>query len=127
MPPRRSPRFVPGSSSSTTLGLALSLPSRRSSEYSHASSIDPSTDGLVTIPLNNSGNGAIVQVERILESIVEAVLDGSEITIPYRSIHADTRRGHSESPANQNNARQAEILKFPGRNIHEVGKFGMAN
>ncbi len=68
-------------------------------------------------------NGALSQVEDLLESIVDAITSGEELVIPYRSVRS-TQHGPNTQPL-QEAGRRADVVRFPGRTVQEVKRFGM--
>ena len=72
---------------------------------------------LVAIPQAVPRGTALVQIENLLEGIVDAINDGTELRIPYRTI-----RG-THTP--QDEDRPGDFVRFPGRTIQEARRFGM--
>jgi len=98
------------------------LSSAQSSTSSHLS-LSPSPNNshpssLVTIPPNSRLDGALSQIEELLESIVDSLADSEELTIPYRT----ARYGNASS--SQSEDRQNDFVRFPGRTIQEAQRFG---
>ncbi|KAK3996629.1 meiotic recombination protein rec12 [Cladorrhinum sp. PSN332] len=89
-----------------------------------AASVSPPSNGrnTVSIPNNDVNEGALSQIEDLLESIVDAIEAGSELVIPYRSSRSDAAN-KSQAADQQRDARQSELIRFPGRNIQEAKKF----
>ena len=76
----------------------------------------PKPSSLVAIPQTASQHGALVKIEALLESMLDAIHDRKELVIPYRS---------SRSPQlHQDDDRQAGVVRFPGRTAQEVTRFG---
>lgn len=71
---------------------------------------------VVSIPSVGSQDVALSRVEHLLESIVDAITNGTELIIPYRSSRSVDNSQSEERPA--------EAVKFPGRTIQEAKKFG---
>ncbi|KAK3359637.1 Spo11/DNA topoisomerase VI subunit A [Lasiosphaeria hispida] len=67
---------------------------------------------LVPIPCNGSGGGALSQIETLLESILDAISNGDELAIPYRTVRST--RGED---------RGGEVVRFPGRTAQEAKRF----
>ncbi|CAP73361.1 uncharacterized protein PODANS_2_7480 [Podospora anserina S mat+] len=86
-----------------------------SQDSSGASSVNYDAVNVVAV----AGNGALDRIESLLEAIVDAVTTGNEILIPYRTVRA-SRPGRSQGPPA---ARQAGVVRFPGRTIQEAKKF----
>ncbi|KAK4445740.1 Spo11/DNA topoisomerase VI subunit A [Podospora aff. communis PSN243] len=75
------------------------------------------SSSLVRIPSNDRHDGALSQIEKLLESIVDSLADGEELAIPYRT----ARQGGDHSTQSQE--RRSDFVHFPGRNAHEVRRF----
>ncbi|KAK0720130.1 Spo11/DNA topoisomerase VI subunit A [Lasiosphaeris hirsuta] len=67
---------------------------------------------LVPIPRDDSGGAALSQIEALLESILDAISNGVELTIPYRT--ARSARGED---------RGCRVVRFPGRTAQEAERF----
>lgn len=78
---------------------------------------------IVSIPRSNSNDGALSQIEDLLESIVDALDTGSELAIPYRRSRSDAA-SQIQDLSQRRDARQSEVVRFPGRTIQEAQKFG---
>ncbi|KAK3685212.1 Spo11/DNA topoisomerase VI subunit A, partial [Podospora appendiculata] len=102
---RRSPRTRPPS---TPL---VSLPS--------ASGTIPS--GLVTIPSRHSRDGALTQIEHMLECMIDAMNNGSELSIPYRSIRST--QGNPALTPSQREGHPNDMVRFPAQTLQETRKF----
>ena len=76
-----------------------------------------SDPNLVTLPQAASRGTALVQIENLLEGIVDAIHDGTELRIPYRTIRS--------THAPQDEDRPGEFVRFPGRSVQEARRFGM--
>ncbi len=70
-------------------------------------------------------NGALSQIEHLLESIVDAITSGEELAIPYRSVRS-TQNGTDTQPL-QGAGRRADVVRFPGRTVQEATRFGMGD
>ncbi len=68
-------------------------------------------------------NGALSQIEHLLESIVDAITSGEELFIPYRSVRSTQNGPNSQSPREA--GRRADVVRFPGRTVQEAKRFGM--
>jgi meiotic recombination protein SPO11 len=77
----------------------------------------------VQVPSNDLQDGALAQIEGILESMVDAVKDGVELSIPYRNIRSAQNGAALDS--SQGEGSQNDEVRFPGRTIQEAKKFGM--
>ncbi|KAK4250303.1 Spo11/DNA topoisomerase VI subunit A [Corynascus novoguineensis] len=64
---------------------------------------------------------ALSKIEELLESIVDAIDNGDEISIPYESIRS-SQTGAEPEPQDGND-RPLNAVKFPGRTTQEVKKF----
>ena len=78
---------------------------------------------IVSIPRSNSDNGALSKIEDLLESIIDALDTGSELVIPFRRPRPDAA-SQTQDLSQQRDARQVEVVRFPGRNVQEAKKFG---
>lgn len=84
--------------------------------------LNPSVQSQVEIPLGPRNN-AVSHIERLLESILDAISDGNELRIPYKSTRPPpTSTG---SAPNRRDDGQQDVVRFPGRTIQEAKKFGM--
>ncbi|KAK0652552.1 Spo11/DNA topoisomerase VI subunit A [Cercophora newfieldiana] len=88
-----------------------SLSSLPSSDYSSQSNT------LVTIPPNGRHEEALSQIEGLLESIVDSLAEGEELTIPYRTAR------YGNDPSSQLEDQQSNFVRFPGRSIQEAQRF----
>lgn len=70
-----------------------------------------------TIIVRTAGT-VVAQIENILESIVESLTEGKELSISFAARNR-TQQGTSE--------RRIEQIKYPGRTTQEATKFGMGN
>ncbi|KAK4174401.1 putative meiosis-specific topoisomerase [Triangularia setosa] len=86
-----------------------------SQESSGASSADYDSVHVVSVV----GNGALARIESLLEAMVDAIITGDKISVPYRSVRA-SRPGQLQGPPS---GRQTGIVRFPGRTIQEAKKF----
>ncbi|KAK4464739.1 Spo11/DNA topoisomerase VI subunit A [Cladorrhinum samala] len=77
---------------------------------------------IVSIPRSNSDNGALSKIEDLLESIIDALDTGSELVIPFRRPRPDAA-SQTQDLSQQRDARQVEVVRFPGRNVQEAKKF----
>ncbi|KAK0727730.1 Spo11/DNA topoisomerase VI subunit A [Lasiosphaeria miniovina] len=95
---------------------------RRRQPLPHSPHI-PAPSSLVSIPPQGSHDGALSQIESLLESILDAVINGADLVIPYQT--ARSSPGVSPAASGAGGARQmtTEVVKFPGRNIQEVKRF----
>ncbi|KAK0739432.1 Spo11/DNA topoisomerase VI subunit A [Apiosordaria backusii] len=95
-----------------------------SQESFGVSSVNYSTINSVSV----SGNGALARIESLLEAIVDAIIAGNEISIPYKRVRV-SRPGPAPAPGvsgqsqTQRSGRQTGVVRFPGRTIQEVKKF----
>ncbi|KAK0636066.1 Spo11/DNA topoisomerase VI subunit A [Bombardia bombarda] len=94
---------------------------RQTSSQSSATLILP--NNRVAIPLHNSCDDVIPKIEDIMESIIDAVNDGVELVIPFRSTRP-AQAIRSTAPS-EREGRQSDCIKFPGRTIQEAKKFGI--
>lgn len=68
---------------------------------------------------------ALSRIEELLESIVDAITNAKELTIPYETIRS-SQSGNALEPR-LGSDRAANVVRFPGRTMQEVKKFGMSN
>jgi hypothetical protein len=66
--------------------------------------------------------GALSRIEDLLESIVDALSNGTELIIPFRT--ARSLQNGANAPASQRDERQTDVVRFPGRTVQEVKRFG---
>lgn len=78
-------------------------------------------DHVVQIPFG-SRDGALSQIETLLESILDAIIHDDELVIPYQSARS-LQAGPGQVSARKD-GRQLDVLRFPGRTIQEAKKFG---
>ncbi|KAL2262512.1 hypothetical protein VTK26DRAFT_1092 [Humicola hyalothermophila] len=72
--------------------------------------------------LHNSPQArAISQIECLLESILDAVIDGHELIIPYKS--ARSLSNGTGSSSGRREARPQDVVRFPGRTTQEAKRF----
>ncbi|KAK3377542.1 Spo11/DNA topoisomerase VI subunit A [Podospora didyma] len=83
--------------------------------HPNAPSVDQGPQsGIVTIPSKNSNDVALLRIEDLMETILDAIMEGNELFIPYRSVRSAQAEGDSQ---------KTSFVRFPGRNIQEVKKF----
>jgi len=66
---------------------------------------------------------ALSRIEDLLESIVDALADGRELVIPYRSVRSSQNGDGAQARVGHD--RQAEVVTFPARTIEDAKRFGM--
>jgi meiotic recombination protein SPO11 len=86
-----------------------------------SATINSSSSSLVTVPLT-SHSSALAKIESLMESMLDAVIAGVELTIPYRTVRSAPAGPGIRS--SQNHDRQSDIVRFPGRTIQEAKRFG---
>lgn len=110
-------------------------------DLTEASSVPPS-DGFVEIPPNHSNEGVIRRVEDLFQSMVDSILNGVELTIPYRTrnsriplsttrIEITTHRyetrsrsaSHSTTQNGDPTQSQRDVLIFPAHNLRKQKRF----
>jgi len=67
-------------------------------------------------------SSALSKIESLLERILDAMEAGDELSIPYQTIRSAQSSKTTESARREN--RQTNFVKFPGRSVQEVKKFG---
>ncbi|KAK4202027.1 putative meiosis-specific topoisomerase [Triangularia verruculosa] len=111
--------------SSTTNTSGQEAPAIDSQESIGASSVSYETISVVSA----IGNGALTRVESLLEAIVDAVIAGNEISIPYRSASLSrpgampAAEALSQPHGARRSVRWAADVRFPGRTIQEAKRF----
>lgn len=86
----------------------------------------PAATGPAALRVRSSTrNGALSQIEHLLESIVDAIASGEELVIPYRSVRS-TQNAPNPQPL-EGTSRRAEVVRFPGRTVQETKRFGMGD
>jgi hypothetical protein len=76
----------------------------------------PVSSSIVTIPQVAPQETALEQIENLLEGIVDAISEGRELTIPFRTTRSPQAQQGKEPDYN--------LVSFPGRTIQEAGRFG---
>ncbi|KAM7204702.1 Spo11/DNA topoisomerase VI subunit A [Naviculisporaceae sp. PSN 640] len=78
--------------------------------------------GFVPVPAARSNDGALDQVEDILESTVDSITNGVPLVIPYRT--RNTRNVQDTSQSNETAPQiQSQVLMLPARSLEELKKF----
>jgi meiotic recombination protein SPO11 len=89
------------------------------------SSVPPAPDcNVIQVP-SVPERGALARIEDLLESIVDAISNGTELIIPFRT--ARSLQNGANAPASQRDERQADVVRFPGRTVQEVKRFGTSS
>jgi len=83
---------------------------------------DSHTNNLIQVPSNHHPSRGLALVEDLLESIVDSISSGTELTIPYRL----KRSSQAAEPlmSSQATGGQQGVIRFPGRTTQEVTRFG---
>jgi meiotic recombination protein SPO11 len=97
----------------------LDTPQDPSSASPRSDFVRPSR--IIQVP-SFSQNGTLSLIENLLESIVDAISNGEELVIPYASVRS-LQDGAVQS-SNRRDARPVDYVRFPGRTVQEVKKFG---
>ena len=84
--------------------------------------LNPNASAIVKVSSTSSDHGALAKIEAILESVVDALAIGAELVLPYRTIRSMQRSASGTNPPAD---RPADVVRFPGRTIQEVNKFGI--
>ncbi|KAK0754401.1 Spo11/DNA topoisomerase VI subunit A [Schizothecium vesticola] len=75
----------------------------------------PVSRSIVTIPRFAPQETALEKIENLLEGIIDAISEGRELTIPFRT---------TRSPqAQQGDEPNCDLVRFPGRTIQEARRF----
>ncbi|KAK1835739.1 meiotic recombination protein rec12 [Podospora conica] len=75
----------------------------------------PASSSIVTIPQVAPQETAIEQIENLLEGIVDAISEGRELTIPFRTTRIPQ--------AHQGDEQHGDSVRFPGRTAQEARRF----
>jgi len=83
---------------------------------------DSHTNNLVPVPSSDHLSRGLALVEELLESIVDSIASGTELTIPYRV----KRSSPATEPlvSSQAAGGQHGVIRFPGRTPQDVRRFG---
>ena len=97
--------------------------SSRPSSLSSSHRVSAPSNIVIIPPDDDRQDGVISKIEQVLESMVDALLNNSELVLPYRSRSSGAQRLTAPVPT-EADVRPNDVLRFPARNLQELEKFG---